>query len=70
MNRPGSIRATIAAIAVVAAFGAIGSMDAADEAAAERHYCGMVKLWQRDAAAGVPAIDRAGWPDYRRLECR
>ena len=62
--------AVIIAAALVAALGIVGSMDAADEAAAERHYCEMVELWKRDAAAGIPAIDRAGWPNYRQLECR
>lgn len=70
MNRPGTIRGTLAAIAIAVAFGTVGSMDAADAAAEERVYCEMVEIWNRDAAAGLPPMERGGWPNYRRLECR
>lgn len=34
------------------------------EAQQQAQYCEMTALWERDAARGIPAEDRKGWPDY------
>lgn len=39
------------------------------KAVEQRHYCEMVSLWEADAAIGVKENDRAGWPNYKNVEC-
>lgn len=34
----------------------------------EEHYCDMVALWKADAAAGIRAEDRRGWPEFKKGE--
>lgn len=46
-------------------FGIAGRMDYEDAVEQENYYCEMVKLWQDDAARGVRAEDRAGWPPFK-----
>lgn len=60
------VKVILATAAIVAAFGFVGSFDAQDEQTQRDHYCEMVALWKADAARGVPANDRAGWPAFRK----
>ena len=49
---------------IIVAFGIVGHFDAEDEQAQYERYCEMVALWKADAARGIPANDRAGWPPF------
>ena len=33
----------------------------------ESGYCHMVGLFKADEAAGIPAADRIGWPDFKGI---
>jgi hypothetical protein len=46
-------------------FGIAGQMDYEDAVEQENYYCEMVKIWEDDAARGVRAEDRAGWPPFK-----
>lgn len=45
--------------------GIAGQMDYEDAVEQENYYCEMVKIWEDDAARGVRAEDRAGWPPFK-----
>lgn len=53
---------------LVIAFGIAGHFDQESEQIEEERYCEMVKLFKEDKAAGIPANERRGWPEYRRGE--
>jgi len=53
-----------ALVFVVAAFGLMGHLDEQDAKMHQAHYCDMVSAWESDAARGIPAADRAGWPPF------
>ena len=54
---------------IIVAFGIVGHFDAQEEQAQHEHYCEMVAIWKADAARGVPANDRAGWPPFDGEHC-
>jgi len=54
----------LAIIGIIIAMGIVGNMDAQEEERQIEHYCEMVAIWKADAARGVPANDRAGWPPF------
>jgi hypothetical protein len=56
-------KAALAAALVVLA-GIVGHFDAEDVDAQHDFYCSMVATWKTEAARGVPANDRTGWPPY------
>lgn len=58
------VKSTTIVAVLLAAFGIVGYFDAEDEQAQREHYCEMVAVWKADAARGIPANDRAGWPAY------
>ena len=55
----------LALFAMFILFGIAGNMDYQDELDNQRHYCEMVEIWENDAARGVPAEQRAGWPPFK-----
>jgi len=56
-------KAALAALLVVL-IGVVGHFDAEDTDAQHANYCSMVGTWHAEAAKGVPANDRTGWPPY------
>lgn len=50
------------------AMGIAGHFDREAEEAELDHYCEMVKLFKEDKAAGIPAHDRRGWPEFKKGE--
>ena len=55
-------------LALLVLFGIAGKFDLENEQMEEDRYCEMVSLWKSDAAAGIPANERRGWPEFRRGE--
>ena len=55
--------AGFAAFLVIA--GIAGQSDYEDAVMQEKAYCEMVRLWEDEAARGVPTNDRAGWPPFK-----
>ena len=51
-------------LALLGLFGLAGAMDYEDQQAERGNYCEMVAVWKADAARGIPANDRAGWPPF------
>jgi len=45
--------------------GIAGQSDYEDAVMQEKAYCEMVRIWEDDAARGVPPENRAGWPPYK-----
>lgn len=45
--------------------GIAGQSDYEHEIEQEKAYCEMVRIWEDDAARGVPPNERAGWPPYK-----
>lgn len=45
-------------------YGIAGRFDTQDAQAQHKLYCEMVAIWQADAARGVPANERTGWPPF------
>lgn len=56
-------KAALAALLVVL-IGVAGHFDVEDADTQHANYCSMVATWHAEAAKGVPANDRAGWPPY------
>ena len=54
--------ALVAALIILA--GVVGHFDELDAETQHDHYCSMVATWNAEAAKGVPANDRTGWPPY------
>ncbi len=52
-------------MAFIVLLGIVGRMDYEDEMDAQVAYCEMRQLYENDAARGVPAADRAGWPAFK-----
>lgn len=61
MTSLGKIALTAALIILV---GIVGHFDELDAEAQHSQYCDMVATWHAEAAKGVPANDRTGWPPY------
>jgi hypothetical protein len=55
-------KAALAAALIIV--GVVGHFDAEDVDAQHDLYCSMVATWKAEAARGVPAKDRTGWPPY------
>jgi hypothetical protein len=56
-------KAALAALLVIL-IGVVGHFDAEDTDAQYANYCSMVATWHSEAAKGVPANNRTGWPPY------
>jgi hypothetical protein len=52
------------AAALIILIGVVGHFDAEDANAQHDQYCSMVAIWKAEAARGIPANDRTGWPPY------
>jgi len=50
--------------ALIILIGVVGHFDAEDADAQHEDYCAMVAIWKAEAARGIPANDRTGWPPY------
>lgn len=64
-----SARSSIAFALVTGGLIALASLsqqanDAHKLSAADKEYCEMTALWQRDTRAGFAESERAGWPDF------
>jgi hypothetical protein len=55
----------LCAIGFIVILGIVGRMDYEDEMREQVAYCEMRQIWENDAARGVPAADRAGWPPFK-----
>lgn len=52
-------------------FGVLSSYEYEDDTRQEEEYCDMVAKWEVDAAIGLPAHHRGGWPPYRNdITCK
>lgn len=57
-------------VGLIAVIGILASyLDVKQDKEDRAYYCEMVALWHQDAANGVQAEQRNGWPNYRKLEC-
>lgn len=52
----------IALLLAFAVLATVNTIDAKDAESANRKYCEMVAIWDRDAARGIAPEQRAGWP--------
>lgn len=64
-----SVRSSIAFALITGGLIALASLsqqaaDAHKLSAADKEYCEMTALWQRDTRAGFAESERAGWPDF------
>ena len=50
---------------LLALVGIAGQSDYEDAIAQDKAYCEMVRIWEEDAARGVPPENRAGWPPFK-----
>ena len=56
---------------VFSALALAGTMDAYEAESSQATYCGMVSLWDKDAAQGIAPEQRTGWPPYNgRKQCK
>ena len=60
-----TLKITLGLAAFIVLLGIVGRMDYEDEMHAQVAYCEMRQIWENDAARGVPAADRAGWPAFK-----
>nr|DAQ54382.1 MAG TPA: hypothetical protein [Caudoviricetes sp.] len=58
------MRYAIGLVALILAVGYVGQDDYEESIRQEQQYCEMVAVWKADAARGIPANDRAGWPPF------
>ena len=56
-------KAALAAAPIILA-GIVGHFDAEDADTQHDLYCSMTATWKTEAARGVPANNRTGWPPY------
>ena len=61
------MKEVIGVIALVLA--ALVVFDEPTERAERESYCELVAMWEADRARGVDAYDRAGHPNFNRVEC-
>lgn len=59
----------VLAAAFVAVLGLVGHYDFQAAECEHALYCEMIAVWEADAARGVAANDRAGWPPFKG-DCR
>ncbi len=60
----GALNKAALAAALLILVGVAGHFDELDAEAQHDYYCSMVATWHAEAAKGVPANDRTGWPPY------
>lgn len=45
------------------------AVDEPTERAEHESYCELVAMWEADRARGIDVYDRAGHPNFNRVEC-
>lgn len=61
------LRPTLCLAAFVAVYLWVGTLDYKDQVQSNVHYCEMVAVWEADAH--LPPQERAGWPNFKKLDC-